>query len=162
MFGLYDHDHTGVKEIKRLGDCQFMQTSTNGSYEFRYGALIVAQTLLAPPGREENAENENLSMEHYFSDDTLLETDRISGGRLFSKTNYKRDQQDYHVDEETLKREIASGNITLVHRRLENEKGKKKAGKSYLVDRLKCLPDNEFEPFDNLFKTVLRHLVTKS
>ena len=160
IFALFDHDQTGVKEIKLLSDFEFMQSHDDVYLEYRYRNRIVAQTLLAPSGREQNAENENLSMEvHYFSDTTLLETDRISGGALFSETNYIRDRQNYRMDEETLKKQIANGDISLVHRRLENKKGKKKAGKSYLVDRLPCLPDEEFEAFNDLFKAVVRHLV---
>ena len=162
IFALFDHDQTGVKEIKLLSDFEFMQSHDDVYLEYRYRNRIVAQTLLAPSGREQNAENENLSMEHYFSDTTLLETDRISGGALFSKTNYIRDRQNYRMDEETLKKQITNGDISLVHRRLENKKGKKKAGKSYLVDRLPCLPDEEFEAFNDLFKAVVRHLVPES
>jgi hypothetical protein len=119
----------------------------------------VAQTLPSPPERECNLENRNLSLEHYFSDEFLLDVHRKSGNQLFSKNNYRKDGKDYHVDEELLAKEIVEGRITLCHRRLENKKGKKTdTGKSFLVDSLSCLPDEDFEPFRALFQLIEGHL----
>ncbi len=162
IFGLYDHEIRGVKEIKKLSKYDFEQFQHDTFFEYRYKHFILARTLHAPPGRECNANNLNLSLEHYFSDAFLLQVHSDSDKMLFSKNNYVKDRERYHADEEALQREIENGRLTVCHRSFENEKGKKQSGKSYLVKCLKNLPNEDFEVFDSLFTVVINHLVPGS
>ena len=158
IFGLYDHEIRGVEEIKKLSNSNFEQCESDTFFEYRYKHFILARTLHAPPGRECNAENHNLSLEHYFSDGLLLEVDRESGNLLFSRNNYVKDKKAFHTYPEALQREIDGGYITLCHRSLENKKGVKQSGKSHLVNRLESFPLEEFKAFDSLFAIILQHL----
>ena len=159
IFALYDHEGAGIKSIQQLSNCGFTEIHQNGSFQFRFKQRILARTLPTPAGRECNASNHNLSLEHYFSDDFLLHVDAKSGNKLFSSNNYIKDRRDYHVHEDLLAQEIDEGRITLCHRKLENEKGEKKiTGKSLLVDCLLCLPNEDFEPFRALFEIIVSHL----
>lgn len=158
ILALYDHDERGTKEIKDLSNWGFTQAHSNSYMEYTFQQFIVARTLPTPHGRECNAANLNLPLEFYFSDEVLLDIHCQSGKKLFSRQNYVRDRERFHVEEEELERKVAEGSVTLCHLKLENKKGSKKSGKSILVERLPSVSDTEFEQFDSLFATILDHL----
>ena len=158
IFALYNHEQSGIAEINKLSNFGFEQIKGDGYFRYIFNDRIVAQTLPAPPGRQCNADNHNLSLEHYFSDETLLKVDDSSSNPLLSRNNYVRDRQTYHVDDEMMKREIEEGRITLCHRSFDNSKGKKQSGKSILTQSLNCFPNEEFESFDSLLTTIVQYL----
>ncbi|MCY3977386.1 MAG: AAA family ATPase [Chloroflexi bacterium] len=158
ILALYDHDEGGAKEIKNLCKYGFVLAHGYSHIEYRFQQLMVAQTLPAPPGRECNAQNYNLPLEFYFSDEVLLDIHHQSGETLFSRNNFVQDRQTYHVPQDHLEREIAENRLSMCHRKLQKPKGNQKTGKALLVEKLGTFQESDFENFDALFGVILGHL----
>ena len=159
IFALFDHDERGTNKIKELNKYGFTRTNDEEDCCYTLGSVVTARTLPAPPGRESNSQNLNLTLEHFFSDTVLSDINVRSGNKLFSKKHYVKDGTTYFVDEETLQGMIDNGTISLVHRKLDSTKGRKRSGKNYLVEYLPSIRDSEFEAFHALFKMILDHLM---
>lgn len=151
-FALYDRDGEGTDDIQEKLPQKGFHKRDEGQYMF--GDQILAITLPVPeiPEREAQAENQNLTLEFYFSDSVLMKIDGKLGGKLFSPTEYISKGRKLLVDEEDLTDWLESGKKTMAHRRIT------KSGKKELVKSLPDLADEDFRAFHNLFSTIVGHL----
>lgn len=155
IFALYDHDKEGINRIRNLGkgNPQFIETQCETYRHFSYGELVVAQTLIPPLGREDQANNMNLTLEFYFPDSVLYELDNVPGCQLFSTKTYIDAGQPKHLDRERLQTLIDAGDVSTVHRQIDGP------GKSHLSAKVLDLNTHELEPFCRLLFEITNHLV---
>ena len=150
MCALFDHDRTGVNAVKALAKHGFTATATGQNFSVRKHNML-AMTL--PPPRKEGgpaqADNLNLTLEFFFPDNVLLDIDKRSGHKLLSKVEY------VHLGKrEEILDDFRETVLSQMKYRLLVD-----SGKSFLVNNLSTLSNEDFCDFHALFEMIVSHLL---